>query len=146
MNWYRICLAIYPTHIQLSSFVSYCVQTFVSLSLTTHDFLFWSPTVEDELSRQPCRQPPHSTLGYPIQSTSLFNQTFSSISNHFPESIGNFEGLLNHLVGPRPSRSSALYVASWISHYVGLPLSNKAGKSRPYSLICRHHYIVAIEG
>ena len=35
---------------------------------------FLSPTVQGELSRQPCRQPPRSTSGYPIQSTSLFGR------------------------------------------------------------------------
>ena len=39
-NWYKICLAIYPTHIQFNSLVSYHIQTFVSSSLTIHDFLF----------------------------------------------------------------------------------------------------------
>ena len=39
-NWYRILSAIYPTHIKSSSFINHRVQTFVSLSLTTYNFLF----------------------------------------------------------------------------------------------------------
>ena len=37
---------------------------------------FLSPTVQGELSRQPRCQPPCSTLGYLIQSTSLFGRPF----------------------------------------------------------------------
>ena len=78
---------------------------------------FLSLTIQGELSRQPRCQPPHFTSGYPIQSTSLFDQAFLSISDHSPGSIGNPEGLLDQLVGPELSRSSALYGASWIPHY-----------------------------
>ena len=117
MNWYRICSAIYPTHIQSPSFVSYHVQTFVSLSLTAHDFSFLSPIVQGELSCQPHCRPPCSTLGYLIQLTSLFNQAFLSTLDYRPGSINDSKDLLDHLVGPRPSRSSALHGASWISHY-----------------------------
>ena len=91
---------------------------------------FLSPTVQGELSNQPCRQPPCSTLGYPIQltylfnqaflsisgyliqSTYLFNQAFLSTSDHFSGSIGDPKGLLDNLVGPRPSGSSTLHEAS----------------------------------
>ena len=113
---------------------------------SAHDFSFLSPTVQGELSRQPRCQPPRSTLGYPIQSTSLFDQAFLSISDHLPGSIGNPKGLLDHLVGPGPSRSSALHGASWIPHYAGLPPSHKAGRPRPCSFIRRHHYFVMMEG
>ena len=133
-------------YIQIPSFVSYRIQTFVSLSLTTHDFSFLSPTVQDELSRQFHCQSPRFILGYPIQSTSLFDQAFSSTSDHLPGSIGNPEGLLDHLVGPRLSRSSAIDEASRIVHYTRLPLSHKAEKLRLYSFICRQHYLVAMEG
>ena len=40
MNWYKIYLAIYLTYIQLPNFISYYVQIFVSLSLTTYNFSF----------------------------------------------------------------------------------------------------------
>ena len=106
---------------------------------------FLSLTVQGELSRQPCRQLPHSTLGYPIQSTSLFDQAFSYILDHFPGSIGNPKGLLDHPVGLGLSRSSALYRTSWISYYAGLPSNHKAGKPRQCSFIYHYHYLVAME-
>ena len=56
-------------------------------------------------------------LGYPIQSTFLFNQVFLSISDHPSGSIGDLESLLNHLVNLGLSRSFALYGARWISYY-----------------------------
>ena len=106
---------------------------------------FLSPTVQGELSRQPCWQPPRSTSNYPIQLTSLFDQAFLSTLDYPPGSIGNPEGLLDYLVGPGLSRSSAFHRASWISHYAGLPPSHKAGRSRLCSFIRGHHYLVAME-
>ena len=73
---------------------------------------FLSSTIQDEFSRQPCHQPPRSTLGYPIQLTSLFDQAFSSISDHPLGFIGDPKSLLDYLVGSGPSRSFALYGAS----------------------------------
>ena len=107
---------------------------------------FLSPTVQGELSSQSRRQPPCFILGYPIQLISLFNQAFLFISDHLPECIGNPKGLLDHLVSLRPFRSSALYGASWIPHYVDLPPGYKAGGPKPCSFIRRHHYLVAMEG
>ena len=133
-------------YIQPPSFVNYHIQTFVSLSLTAHDFSFLSLIVHGELSRQPRYQPLHSTLGYPIQSTSLFDQAFFPTSDHPLGSISDPEGLLDHVVDSRPSRCFTLHGASWISHYAGLPPSHEAGRPRPCSFICRHHYIVAMEG
>ena len=133
-------------HIKASSLVSYRAQTFVSLSLTAHDFSFLSPTVQDELSRQPRCQPLCSASGYPIQSNFLFNQAFLSTSDHFLGSISNPKDSLDHLVSPGPSRSSALHGASCIPHYAGLLLSHEAERPRPCRFICRHHYLVAIEG
>ena len=114
---------IYSIHIQTSNLVSYCIQTFVSLSSTTHDFSFLSLIIQGELLYQPCRQLPcllgvfYFTLGYPMHLTSSFNQVFSSTLNHSPGSIGNFESLLDHLVSPGSSRSSALHGACWILYY-----------------------------
>ena len=99
-NWYKICSAIYPTHIQPLSFISYCVQTFVSLSLTTYDFSFLSLTFQSKLSCQPRHQPLCSTSGYLIQSTSLFNQAFSSTLDYLSGSIGNLKDSPDHLVSP----------------------------------------------
>ena len=91
-----------------------------------HDCLWFfvlSPTVQSKLSRQPHCQSPYLSsvfcfiLSYLIQSTSLFDQTFLSISDHLLGSNGNHEGLLEHLVGPRLSRSSALHRVSQIFHY-----------------------------
>ena len=107
---------------------------------------FLSPTIQGEFSRQPRHQPPRSILGYPIQSTSLFDQAFSSTLDHPPESISDPEDLLDHLVGPRLSRSSTLHGAKWIPHYTGLPPSYKAGRPRPCSFIRRHYYLIAMEG
>ena len=73
---------------------------------------FFSPTVQGEFSRQSHCQPPHSTSDYPIQSTSLFDQAFSSTSDYPLGSIGNPEDSLDHLVGSELSRSSTLYGAS----------------------------------
>ena len=58
------------------------------------------------------------TSGYSIQSNFLFDQVFLSKSDHLLKSIGNLEGLLDHLVGPRLSRSSTLYGASQIRYYI----------------------------
>ena len=88
---------------------------------------FLSPTVQDELSRQLCRQPLCFTLGYPIQSTSLFDQVFSSILDHPPGPIGNCKSLLDHLVGPELSRSSPLHGANWFPYYASLLPSHEAG-------------------
>ena len=73
---------------------------------------FLSLNVEGELSCQPCCQPPYFTLGYPIKLTSLFDQAFLCILDHFLRSIGDPEGLLDHLVSRRPSRFSTLHGAS----------------------------------
>ena len=79
---------------------------------------FLSPTVQGKYSRQPYYQSPYSTSDYRIQSTSLFDQVFSSTSDHLPGSIGNPKGLLDRLVGLGPSRSSALHGTSWIPYYI----------------------------
>ena len=71
---------------------------------------------------------------------------FLSTSDYLPGSIGNSVDLLDHLVGPGPSRSSALHGASWIPYYAGLPPSHETGRPRPCSFIRRHHYLVAMEG
>ena len=106
---------------------------------------FLSLTVLGELFHQTYCQPPCSTLDYPIQSTPLFDQAFLSTSDYPPGSIGNPEGLLYHPVGFGPSRSSALQGANWISHYVSLPSSHEAGRSKLCSFIRRYHYFVAME-
>ena len=108
--------------------------------------MFLNPTVQDELFRQPRRQPPYFTSSYHIQLTSLFDQAFSSISDHPPWSIGDPKGLLDHLVCSGSSRSSTLHRASWIPYYVGLPLSHETGRRRPCSFIRRYYYLVAMEG
>ena len=107
---------------------------------------FLSPTVQGKLFRQPHCQIPRSTSGYLIQSNSLFDQAFLSTSDHPQGSIGNLEGLLDHLASFGPSRSAALHKASWILHYTSLFLSYEAEGPRLYSFIRRHHYFVAIEG
>ena len=104
---------------------------------------FLNLTVQGELS---CHQPPYSTSGYPIQSTSLFNQALSSTLDHPTGSIGDPKGLLDRLVDPKPSRSSALHGASWIPHYAGLPPSHEARRPRLYSFIRRHYYLIVMEG
>ena len=90
---------------------------FVSLSLTAYDFSFLIPTIQSKLSRQSCHQSRHSILSYCIQLTSLFDHAFLSSLDHPLGSIGDPKDLLDHLVCPKLSRSSALHRASWISHY-----------------------------
>ena len=106
---------------------------------------FLSLTVQGKLSRQPRHQLPHPYIGLPHIINFFVRSAFLSTLDHPPGFIGNPEGLLDHLVGLEPSRSSTLYGASWIPHYAGLPPSHEAERPRLYSFIRRHHYLVAME-
>ena len=85
-------------------------------------------------------------IGLPYSIDLLVWSAFSSISDYLPRSISDPEDLLDHLVGPGLSKSSALHGTCWIHHYAGLPPSHKAERPRSCSFICRYHYHIAMEG